>query len=296
MKKILAFIAILILAISTSGYNSFAADTTTLTLADSIAAPDGVVGVSVKMSKNQGLWGMMFSVSFNAEYFEFSEVRNNNDVFSNDAYMIGPRDFSEGKVNVLITPSDLQNNNIKNGSVCTIFFKVASNTPDGEYSLDLTVSEKDVCDVNRNKVEITPVSGKITVDKNYKPKTTQNTAKAGEVIATTSNENSKKPSAKGKTTTKHFENMTEINTVYVTDKNGEAVTDKNGKKVTKKVIVDKDSGQVIGDEDGEKFESKNGKNGLEFSVIILIVIFACIVFGCIIVAIVTSVKKKQFRK
>ena len=313
MKKIIAFFAVLVLVLSMSGISSFADNVTTLSLKDTTCAPGDTVGLTVELNNNKGLWGMLFSVGFDPDCFAFCEARNNNDVFSTDAYMIGPSDFSQGKVNVLITPSELTKNNTKNGKVCTIFFKVGNDMPEGEYNFNLTLSEKDICDVNGNKVEVNAVSGKVKIDKSYKPKTTQNTAKAGEVLATTAS--GKNADSKGENQTAHFENITEVSNVYVTNKKGETLTNKNGKKITKKVFVDKDTGEIIGDVDSEKNEKsdekievitdENGKkitnkndstdeeNGFDYSVIVLIAIFGAVIICCVVVAVIKTKKKKH---
>ena len=292
MKKIFAFLTVFVLAMSVFSVTSYADNISTLSIKETTCSQNDVVGVTVSLSNNQGLWGMLFTVSFDAEHFQFCEVRNNNDVFANDAYMVGPKDFSEGKVNVLITPTELKVNNFKNGNVCTIFFKVDENTPDGKYAFDLNLSEKDICDVDGKKVDIRAVTGEVTVDKNYKPKTTQNTEKMGEVIATTAN-NANNKTSKNDKTTKHYQNVTEVSQVYVTNKNGETVTNKNGEKVTKQVYVDKDTGEIIGDVDDKNALTKNDElidNNNDYLIIAIIVILAIAVA---VVAIVADNKKKK---
>lgn len=279
MKKFISSLIVISVMVFGVSFTSSAQGRITVSVGDVTAAQSKVVGVPVELSNNTGVWGMVFDIRYDTEYFKYSEVRNNAEIFENGAYMIGPKNPSDGYVRVLITPSELTVNNTKNGRICTVYFEVSKETPDGEYPLTLKIDEDGVCDAHSNTVSVMTSNGSITVNSTYKG-TDKNPESCGDVIATTaSNQKTGK-------NINNIENQTEISEVFATDKNGEPVTDENGDKITEKVIVDKDTGEIIG-------EANTDLSNILTDYTIVFVVIGCILIAGIIVAVVLFIKKRK---
>lgn len=280
MKKFISFLVTVLVAVSCLCFNASAEGKVNISVKDVTVSGSGVVGVPVEIENNSGLWGLVFNVRFDTEYFKYSEVRNNAEVFENGAYMIGPKNPDDGYVRVLITPSNTTENNVKNGRICTVYFEVLEDTPDGEYPFNLEIDEKDVIDVKSNEVSFLASNGTVTVQSDYKEKSTS-PENNGDIIATTvASENQKT----GKNIN-DIQNQTVISEAFVTDKNGEAVTDSNGEKITEKVIVDEDTGKVIG-----KYEEKEEPQ-TDYSIIFIII--GCVLIALAIVGITFYIQKRK---
>ena len=262
------------------------------------AYPGGTVTVPVKISDNQGLWGMMFNVYFDTSVFEVQEVRNNAEVFAAGDIMIGPSDFSSGYVRVVVTPSNVNSNNINNGTICNIKLKVSKDAQLGEYPFELQHTNAHFCDINGKEVTVNYSSGSVAVKNKVdlqqeKTTTTKKGSIEGEVLA-----RAKDNKLIDDETTKEL--ITEIVTYYETDKNGEDVTDENGEKQIKSEIVEvTETTASVDSSDGDS--PSNSQSGLTESsssvalspLVIGLIIAGALVLAGVIVLVVVIVKKKK---
>ena len=150
MKKLLASFILLLMIISSLSLTSFAKGVSK-------------VSVPIKLSNNQGLWGMVFNVYYDTNVFELKEVVNNGDVFNSADLVIGPSDLNKGYVRVVITPSNVTSNNTANGTICTLKLNVSKNANLKKYVFKIEL--EDVCDIDGENVEVKGVDGSVTVQK-----------------------------------------------------------------------------------------------------------------------------------
>lgn len=163
MKKLLASFILLLMIISYLSLTSFAKGVSKVSVSNVVAETQSEVSVPIKLSNNQGLWGMVFNVYYDTNVFKLKEVVNNGDVFNSADLVIGPSDLSKGYVRVVITPSNVTSNNTENGTICTLKLNVSKNADLKKYTFKIEL--EDVCDIDGEDVEVNGVDGSVTVQK-----------------------------------------------------------------------------------------------------------------------------------
>ena len=175
MKKLSASFILLLMIISSFSFSAFAKGVTEISVANVVAEKQSEVSVPIKISNNQGLWGMVFNVYFDTDALKLKEVVNNGDVFNSGALLIGPSDLSKGYVRVVITPSNVSSNNTANGTICTLKLNVSKDAELKKYSFKIDL--EDVLDVEGEDVEVTGTDGSVTVQKTVESTVQTNTQK-----------------------------------------------------------------------------------------------------------------------
>lgn len=283
MKKLLVTILSVFVIVSSFSFASLAEGTTKISV-DDITASTGTVYVPVKISNNQGLWGMVVDVEFDTSVFEVQEVLNNGEVFKTSDLMIGPSDFNQGYVRIVVTSTSVSQNNINNGTICILKLNVPSNASLDTYKF--TVKCDDACNVNGTDISITTASGSVTLKEGVK-NTVDTSTKEAEVIAKAENNILIDEETTG-------ELKTEVLTEYVTDANGEYVTNKDGEKQTETQIVEV---TVAESDEADEPGTINSDEELQIEIYAIIIIIAvAVVIAGIIVLIVVLVKKKKAQK
>ena len=163
MKKLLASFILLLMIISSLSLTSFAKDVSKVSVSNVVAETQSEVSVPIKLSNNQGLWGMVFNVYYDTNVFKLKEVVNNGDVFNSADLVIGPSDLNKGYVRVVSTPSNVTSNNTANGTICTLKLNVSKNADLKKYAFKIEL--EDVCDIDGEDVEVKGVDGSVTVQK-----------------------------------------------------------------------------------------------------------------------------------
>ncbi|MEE1002917.1 MAG: hypothetical protein U0L17_04170 [Acutalibacteraceae bacterium] len=186
MKKLSASFILLLMIISSFSFSAFAKGVTEISVANVVAEKQSEVSVPIKISNNQGLWGMVFNVYFDTDALKLKEVVNNGDVFNSGALLIGPSDLSKGYVRVVITPSNVSSNNTANGTICTLKLNVSKDAELKKYSFKIDL--EDVLDVEGEDVEVTGTDGSVTVQKTVESTVQTNTQKQTDSKQTSSKE------------------------------------------------------------------------------------------------------------
>lgn len=278
---------------------SVSADTLTQISTEIIkAAPGSTIAVPVKISNNQGFWGMVLDIKFDTTALSVVEVRNNAEVFANGEITVGPSDYNHGYVRILTESNNLSKNNIKNGTLCTIILKVSESAAESNYSVILECADGNICDINLKDVGLELFHGSIDVNKNYEKPEIKDGDTYGDII--------EKDEIYGEEIQDdnnfvYEEPETRTSVVYVTDKSGEVVTNKKGEKQTQIII------QTAATENLEKGESKtadaeSGKSGENddgnsmSSAEILLIIAAAVIIAIGITVVVLTVAKKKAKK
>lgn len=326
MKKLSVMLVLVLFVTSLLSFTALAEDKL-LFKAENVKTKAGeTVEVPIKLSNNKGVWGIAINVLFDKNVFSVAQVKNNNDIFVNGEFTIGPDDFSKGYVRVCAFSNNINANNTKNGTLCTIVFDVKSNAVPGKYPIKFEYDEKSACDVDSNYVLLSSENGTIEILNESEQKPVVNTQSNGEVLinvennkqvtvnANTTKNNSKTNSAnkansanKTNSTKTNSADKTNKNTQLKTYKNGQTVTDKNGQAVTEnntEAVSKSDSSNSIKSEDftennadaniSEKSDkaSNASSSGLATTYIIL----GSIVLAGVVLAIVVYKLKKNKKK
>ncbi|MBP3330383.1 MAG: hypothetical protein J6L89_06070 [Clostridia bacterium] len=163
MKNIKKFISVLlalvlVLAPSTAGLTAFAAGEMTFTVSNvNKSKPGDVVTVTVKVSNSKPVCAVNPTVVYDADKLEFVSATN-GDVFAKNAFQIG--EAYEGKVRILYYNG--LTNTSKNGTVCTLKFKVLSGAT-GYADVKLDFPENSVVNQKEEAVTFANKAGKVGI-------------------------------------------------------------------------------------------------------------------------------------
>ncbi len=175
MKKILVLLISILMIISSFSISVFAENAAQLSLENITVKQGETVEMPVSISDNKGIWGLVFNICFDTNAFHVKEVRSTGDVFNKGDIMIGPADFNDGYVRVVVTPGDVMNNNTNNGTICTIILEQTENAKPASYPFTFQYETTDFCDVDANYVTVSSVDGKVdVVGENQDTTTAQN--------------------------------------------------------------------------------------------------------------------------
>ena len=270
MKKLIISLITVLMLVSSLSFSSFAENLTKISVDEVEAARGNVVSVPVKISNNQGIWGMVFDVKFDSDVFQVQEVTNNNEVFYSADIMIGPSNFNDGYVRVVVTPSNIYQNNTKNGTICIIKFLVKEDAELTEYPLSVSFEENNMCDIDAKEVKVTSADGSIIVKKTVENVAQKEPEKTTEEVIAKAKDNVL------------IEETTSADETATTDVGGEKTTKvQNGNK--------EDSTETV-----EKIE--NGKEQYGDESYTTEIILACVIIVLVIVGIVIlviSLKKRR---
>ncbi len=292
-KLFISFISVLMVMLSLS-FTSFADGQTKITVGSAITSPDSEVSVPINISNNQGLWGTVFNVYFDTEVFEVEEVVNNGDVFKSADILIGPSDFANGYVRVVVTPSNVTSNNTNNGTICTLKLDVDEDAALRDYQFRLEV--EDVCDIDGKDLEVSSVNGSVSVKKTADNVAEKNTKKNSneEVIARAEDNKiiEEETINSGDSNRRDNADNNSEETTASADEANEAETTAEG--VTEADSDNKVSADVEESEEDNSFEHIKDSSSIRTSPwTIVLIICGAVVLAGIIVLVVVIVKKKK---
>ena len=143
--------------------DSTAIDTTIFTVDSINAQPGSSVDVNITVDNNPGILGAVLTVNYD-------NGLTLNNATSGSAFstltMTAPGTYTS-PCNFAWDAVELNNSDIKDGTVLTLTFDIPSNAVQGqEYDIQLSCNEGDIVDANLNSVDAQFVFGKITVQTN----------------------------------------------------------------------------------------------------------------------------------
>ncbi len=282
MKKLLVVLLSVLVMFSAFSICVFAEDSAKVSVEDISVKAGETVEMPVKISNNKGIWGLVFDVHFDTKAFQVKEVRSTGEVFYNSDIMIGPADFNDGYVRVVVTPGDVMNNNTKNGTICTIVLEQTDFTVATTYPFAIEYDEAAFIDVDGNELSVSCVDGSVSVvDSANKPTSvdketttkkqdaTKNNKKLGDIIA------------------KAEDNK------LIDDYVAETEPENDVNKETAENVVQKDDSVVV-DKENEETAQAIGSTGTSavFSIYLACIVGVLVLAG-IIVLVVVLVKKRK---
>ena len=315
MKKIISALATVVMcltmicsAISVSAdsmkvYSSF----------DGEAKPGDIIAVDIKVDSNPGIWGLDFDIFFDTSVFQVHTIVN-GDMFTEGSGWPGvplttdyiDRLNSKGKYHFVGYADTLTQDVTKNGTLCTMLFKVDEEATAGDYEIKLQLGTGDIVNCAEKKVsgELTGSTIKIvgTAEENVEPQVP--TVASSKVIAETKIVDysgitfaEAVTESNGKVVTKVVENVYETGSPrdVVSSKaaNGEFNDDDDS------VINGNDSNTDNNSNDSNSSNSSNNSSSTSDSdnsmngLFIVIIVVAVICVGCLVVILVIFSKKKQ---
>ncbi len=296
MKKLSVMFISILMVVSLVSFTAFA-DNKPVFKAETVSGKAGTtIELPIKLSNNKGFWGVTINVLFNTKVLSVAEIKNNNDVFRNGEFTIGPSDFSKGYVRVCAFSNNINVNNTSNGTLCTIVFNVKDDAVPGEYPIEFEYDEKSACDIDAKYVSINCEDGLVRILKDNEENPTVKKVNSGDVIAKA--ENNKLVTTNTKAT--KSDNKTKSIDKIVTDKNGQAITNENGDKVTVTQNVDSDyseSETVLQNDNKDKgsieADKEQEKDTLSVTTTVLIILGAVVAAGVVAAGFVFAIKKKK---
>lgn len=155
MKKILIFVLIMILAVPVS---VFAEESFDVVVDTASANPGETVSVNVGLKNNSGLIAALFSMEYDKERLELTEVIDGKllegGIFSQE-YAAYPYK--------MVWNSASYENFTEDGVLVTLTFKVRETASAGEAFIRLLYNANDVFDVDLNNVDINVINGSVNV-------------------------------------------------------------------------------------------------------------------------------------
>ena len=124
-------------------------------------AGDSNVRVDLIIKNNPGILGMTLTV-----YFDESELRlvkiTNGDAFSNVLTLTESNELTNG-LNLMWDGQDLDESNINDGVIAELLFDVDKEASFGKHQISIVCDDGDVVDKDLNNVDLTILSGTITI-------------------------------------------------------------------------------------------------------------------------------------
>ncbi len=128
------------------------------------AKPGEEVAVAVAIKNNPGILGMTLTAYFDDEVLKLMRVENGAAV--ENVLELTPSKTLENGVRFLWDGVDLQDGDIRDGEILTMYFKVSDAAADGKYPITLKYFEDDVVDRNLTSISPQIKSGYISVAAN----------------------------------------------------------------------------------------------------------------------------------
>ena len=296
MKKILVLLISILMIISSFSISVFAENAAQLSLENITVKQGETVEMPVNISDNKGIWGLVFNICFDTNAFHVKEVRSTGDVFNKGDIMIGPADFNDGYVRVVVTPSDVMNNNTNNGTICTIILEQTENAKPASYPFTFDYQTTDFCDVDANYVSVSSVDGKVDVVGDVEITNTQSKTDAEKVTTTASKTNAEKATqGKQDKTTEKEDSYDDLGDVIAKAENNKIIDDYNVENQNNAVQNNdsetKDDGII--DLSEEKDETAQSVGSTGNAQVLIYYIAAILALAGIVVLIVVLVKKSK---
>jgi len=282
MKKIFAILISALIVLSSFSIVAFAKDVVHISVDDVVVKSGENIEMPVKISNNNGIWGLVFNIHFDTKAFQVKEVRSTGKVFNKSDIMIGPADFNDGYVRVVVTPADVMNNNTNNGTICTIILEQTEYAVATTYPFTFEYENTDFINVDAQMVPVSSTDGSVSIvgDSNKPTTTVVNKATVskenitvGNTVATESvvngttainNTNKEQISTSKKEDLGDIIAQAEDNKIidnYNPQNQTEMITDENSEKETKSIAENKDSNAVIEKDTASNIaENNNAQN------------------------------------
>ena len=161
-KKVLAFMLTLSMTVSVLCISAFAANDSLTVVAESVTAePGATVDVSVDITTNPGVVAFGLSIEYNENVLTLNSVTDKG-VFGTNGATVN-RQPADGSCDcyVLFEKALSEQNITATGELLTLSFTVAEGAGDGDYGIDITVS--DATNTALSAVAGVVEDGKITV-------------------------------------------------------------------------------------------------------------------------------------
>ncbi len=161
MRKNLLGFALLTMLLAVILTFSVSAASPKVSLSDATTTRGSTFTVDVKLDNNPGLIVLKASLKYNNEYFSVKSITD-HDLLGDNTHSIN---YTSSPY-IMLWANPLSTTDIKtNGKIATITFNVASNTPPGDYELELSIKPEDVLNTNLYEIgdEFECISGTVTV-------------------------------------------------------------------------------------------------------------------------------------
>ena len=133
----------------------------TVAVSDVTALVGKNFNVTVSVNNNPGIWSMAFELPIDTNVFEFVSADTSGSIF--DQLAICQFDTTENTYKFNGYNSSLTSNVEDDGKLVTITLKVKEGVPKGEYKLALELLNKDIINVDQQKIEFTAIEGEVNV-------------------------------------------------------------------------------------------------------------------------------------
>lgn len=171
MKKFFSIILTAVTLLLTLSTVSFAADKSAKLSVDSVnAKPGETVSVSIRVVNNPGIVSANINVAFDEGLALIGAT--NGSAFPKSMSFIPPKQLSTvgkitGNCNFAWQGVDIAKNDIKDGVILTLRFKVSENARSGDvYGITVTSRSLDIVDKNLQCIKLNTAQGKVSIDAN----------------------------------------------------------------------------------------------------------------------------------
>ena len=137
--------------------------TPTLQVEEIKAKRGSVAKVKINIKNNPGILGMKFSVYFDEEALSINKV--DNGVAFKDILTFTKSKYLVSGSNYIWDGMDIQNSDIKDGTVLEIEFMINKDTPAGKYPITIVCGKSDAVDNDLNLIEFVIIDNYIEVTK-----------------------------------------------------------------------------------------------------------------------------------
>ena len=132
-------------------------------IVDSVTSKPGEsVQVIAKIENNPGILGMTLTANYDESILTLESVEN-GEVFNGILDLTTSKDLKSGS-RFVWDGVDISDDNIKNGTMLIMNFKVSSTASAGNYPITLTYADGDIVDKNLSEVAVQIVNGYIAVE------------------------------------------------------------------------------------------------------------------------------------
>ena len=132
-------------------------------MVDSVTVKSGKnVQVIVKIENNPGILGMTLTANYDESFLTLESVEN-GEAFNGILDLTTSKDLKSGS-RFVWDGVDISDDNIKNGTMLIMNFKVSSTASTGNYPITLTYADGDIVDKNLSEVAVQIVNGYIAVE------------------------------------------------------------------------------------------------------------------------------------
>jgi hypothetical protein len=119
------------------------------------------IDVTIDATINEGIWSMAFELPIDPDVFEFVSADMSNSIFSQVGVCGFDKTTNSYKFNAY--NSSFINNVITGGELVTIKLRVKDDAPEGKYELVLKLNERNIINVDQEKIEFCSEDGAVKV-------------------------------------------------------------------------------------------------------------------------------------